>query len=290
MQYLVDHGISVSKSSELSGMSRQSFYYRPRERIKALDPDISIKIREIVEQRPSYGTRRVRALIRRSGITISRKKVQRHMRAMNLIKTHNKRHRNNLPRRIIVARLNRLWETDFTKIYIDGDGWVHFLAQMDVCSRKIKGYLVSRMARTHETIQCLDNGILDEFPDLVITGLTIRSDNGSQYTSHKYEEHLRTLHIPHETTHPSTPEQNGHMESCFGRFKEDYIYSRDFRSYDEFRLYMDWAVHDYNTQRPHSALGYLTPEEFESRMCDPGFRESWIEKEKGRLKDYVVLE
>ena len=209
---------------------------------------------------------------------------------MNLVKTYSKRKRNSLPRKILVTKLNRLWETDFTKIYVEGEGWIHFLAQMDVCSRKIKGYLVSRLARTHETIQCLDNGILDEFPDLVISGLTLRSDNGSQYTSGKYEEHLRTLHIAHETTHPSTPEQNGHMESCFGRFKEDYIYSRDFSSYDEFCLYMDWAVHDYNTQRPHSALGYLTPEEFESSMRDPGFRESWIEKEKGRLKDYVVLE
>lgn len=67
MQYLIDLGISISRSSELSGTSRQSFYYPPEERIHSLDPDITIKIREIAEQRPSYGTRRVTALIRRSG-------------------------------------------------------------------------------------------------------------------------------------------------------------------------------------------------------------------------------
>ena len=161
MQYLIDLGISISRSSELLGMSRQSFYYRHKERIHSLDPQLSISIREIVEQRPSYGTRRVTALIRRSGTRISRKKVQRHMRAMNLVKTYRKRTRNVLPRRILVTKLNRLWETDFTKIYVEGEGWIHFLAQMDVCSRKIKGYLVSRFARTHETIQSLDNGILE---------------------------------------------------------------------------------------------------------------------------------
>lgn len=170
MSYLTDRGISITLSSQLSGMSRQSFHYRPKERIHSLDTEIGTKIMEIVEQRPSYGTRRVTALIRRSGTAISRKKVQRHMRAMNLTKAHNGRHRNRLPRRILVTRLNRLWETDFTKIYIEGEGWVHFLAQIDVCSRKIKGHLVSRMARTRETIQSLDNGILEEFPDLVVEG------------------------------------------------------------------------------------------------------------------------
>lgn len=279
--------MSVSRSSELSGMSRQSFYYCPRKRTHSLDPDLSNRIREIIEQRPSYGTRRITALIRRSGVKTSRKKVQRHMRAMNLIQHTPRRKRNQLPRRILVTETNRMWETDFTKIYIDGEDWTYFLAQIDECSRKINGYLVSRMSRIHETIQSLDNGILEEFPDLVIRNLTLRSDNGSQYTSRKYEEHLRILHIRHETTHPSTPEQNGHMESCFGRFKEDYIYSREFLNFEEFSLYIEWAVHDYNAERPHSSLGYLTPEEFESSKQNTGYREPWIEKE--RLKDYEII-
>ena len=52
------------------------------------------------------------------------------------------------------------------------------------------------------------------------------------------------LGIKHETIHAHTPEEDGHIESYFGRFKEDYIYTRDFINYDEFSEYIDLAVKD----------------------------------------------
>ena len=61
---------------------------------------------------------------------------------MNLIATHKKVHRKHVPRTILVARLNMMWETDFTKVYIEGEGWVHLLGYLDLCSRKMRGYLV----------------------------------------------------------------------------------------------------------------------------------------------------
>lgn len=98
-------------------------------------------------------------------------------------------------------------------MYIDHDGWVYLTAYVDLCSRKIKGYLVSRMSRTREMIEAFDNAILNTFPDLNVNGLIIRSDNGSQLTSHNYEKHLKTLGIKHETIHAHTPEEDGHIES-----------------------------------------------------------------------------
>ena len=65
--------------------------------------------------------------------------------------------------------------------------------------------------------------MLGTFKDLKINGLRIRSDNGSQLTSSGYEKHLRKMGIKHETIHAHTPEEDGHIESYFGRFKEDYI-------------------------------------------------------------------
>ena len=95
--------------------------------------------------------------------------------------------------------------TDFTKIYIEGEGWVHLTAYLDLCSRKIKGHLVSRMSRTAEMIEAVDNAVLATFPHLNVNGLRIRSDNGSQLTSSGYEKHLRKLGIKHETIHAHTP-------------------------------------------------------------------------------------
>ena len=64
------------------------------------------------------------------------------MHHMNLVTTHKKVHRKNAPRTVVV-RPNIVWETDFTGIYIDSEGWVYLTACLDLCSRKIKGHLVT---------------------------------------------------------------------------------------------------------------------------------------------------
>ena len=96
--------------------------------------------------------------------------------------------------------------------------------------------------------------------------------------------------IKHETIHAHTPEEDGQIESCFGRFKDDYIYTREFASFDAFMEYIELAVSDYITKRPHSSLNYMTPEEFESAILNEDFRKKWIEKEIGRYKHVELLE
>ena len=290
MTELIANGLSKSRSASLTGTARSMIYYQHRKRKPQYDPDLEIRISDIVMERPSYGTRRVTAMIHRSGSRIGRNRVRRHMRHMNLVTTHKKVHRKHVPRTIVVARPNLMWETDFTKIYIEGEGWIYLTAYLDLCSRKIKGHLVSRMSRTAEMIEAVDNALLATFPYLNVNGLRIRSDNGSQLTSSGYEKYLRKLGIKHETIHAHTPEEDGHIESYFGRFKDDYIYTREFVSFEDFRKYIEWAVSDYNTVRPHSSLNYMTPGEFESAILNEDFRKKWIEKEIGRYKHVELLE
>ena len=131
--------------------------------IPARYADLEKRISHIVTERPSYGTGRVTAMIRRSGTRVGRNCIRRHMCHMNLIATHKKVHRKHVPRTIVVARPNVMWETDFTKIYIEDEGWVYLTAYLDLCSRKIKGHLVSRMSRTAEMIEAVDNALLGIF-------------------------------------------------------------------------------------------------------------------------------
>ena len=120
------------------------------------------------------------------------------MKELNLLHSHKKRYRKSVPRTMVVSRPNIFWwETDFTEVYIQGEGWVYFTAYIDLCSRKIKGYLTSRMARSDEMIAALDSALYPTFPDLNIRDLRIRSDNGPQLTLTKYENHIRTLGIDH---------------------------------------------------------------------------------------------
>ena len=287
---LVDNGSSKLRASELSGVSRSMLYYRRKGRDRRFDNDLESGIRDIVEKRPSYGSRRIRVMLQRDGIYSGRNRIRRHMRHLNLMNTE-KRVRKKVPRSMVVSRPNLMWETDFTKIYVDNYGWAYLSAYVDLCSRRIKGYLTSSMARTGEMIQAMDNAIFSTFPDMNIPHLTVRSDNGSQLTSKGYEGYLRSLGIYHETIHAHTPEEDGHIESYFGHFKEDYIYSREFKSFDELSGYIDWAVSDYNTVRPHSSLNYMTPNEFEAKIVgDKAFREEWIEKQKRRNKNAEFLE
>ena len=87
-----------------------------------------------------------------------------------------------------------------------------------------------------------------------MNGLRIRSDYGSQITSSEYEKYLKTPGIEHETIHAHTPDGDNRIESYFGRFKDDYIYPREFVSIEDFRKHIDRAVSDYNKKRPHSSL------------------------------------
>ncbi|MCL5439955.1 MAG: IS3 family transposase [Candidatus Thermoplasmatota archaeon] len=290
MTDMITGGMNKSRASYLSGISRSMLYYGHMKRKKRYDADLMDQISGIVKERPSYGTRRVTAMIRRSGKSVGRNRVRRHMRHMNLVSADGKKIRHHVPRILVVGRPDLMWETDFTKIYIEGEGWIYLTAHIDLCSRKIKGYLVSRMSRTAEMIEAVDSAVFSVFPDGNANGLRIRSDNGLQLRSSRFEKHLKDLGIVHETIHANTPEEDANIESFFGRFKDDYIYIRDFISYDEFVKYMQWAVNDYNTVRPHSSLGYMTPEEFEAAMKNEDFRKEWVKKQIGRYKHVEFLE
>ena len=64
----------------------------------------------------------------------------------------------------------------------------------------------------------------------------------------------------------------------------------EFNSFDEFRDYMDMAVKDYNSVRPHSSLNYLTPDEFEERIAiDSVFKKKWLDRQIGRYKNVLLL-
>ena len=77
-----------------NGIPRSMIYYQRRKRESEYDADLEKRISHIVTERPSYGTGRVTAMIRRSGIRVGRNRIRRHMRHMNLIATHKKAHRN----------------------------------------------------------------------------------------------------------------------------------------------------------------------------------------------------
>ena len=106
MNVLVSKGLPKSRSAHITGIARSMIYYQRRKREPQYDADLEKRVSHVVEERPSYGARRVTAMICRSGFRIRRNRIRIHMRHMNLISTRKKVHRKHVPRTIVVARPN----------------------------------------------------------------------------------------------------------------------------------------------------------------------------------------
>ena len=95
-----------------------------------------------------------------------------------------------------------------------------------------------------------------------VPGLRLRTDNGLQYISRKFREAMQALGIRQEFIWKHTPEQNGHIESFHGTLKQEYVWPHEFARFQDAGVVLARAFADYNDDRIHSALGYVTPNEF----------------------------
>ena len=101
----------------------------------------------------------------------------------------------------------------------------------------------------------------------------IRSDNGPEYTAEYLKVcfddlNIKTLHIA-----PGSPWQNGYCESFNGKLRDELLNLEVFSSLKEAQVVLEQFRKEYNTERPHSSLNYLTPEEFKAYCKSNGFKE-----------------
>ncbi|MGH9995100.1 MAG: IS3 family transposase [Nitrososphaeraceae archaeon] len=272
---------NVLKVSVLSGCSRSSYYYRPKQQQQQQPAAAVISgrnrrssdlaavleaIEELALEYPSYGVRRITAMLRRSGIITSRKKVYRLMKLANLVRKRNVR-KHVIMKRILTVpeRQDQLWQQDITYIWCGRDGWCYLFSILDCYTREWLAYTFSTYCGTDEAIRTLEMAVLERFPDgaiLPLLGLTTRSDGGSQYTSDRFISTLKVYGIRHEVTGKNRPDHNAYIEAFHKSIKEDCIWQHDFQTYQEADLVISKFFHDYNWNRPHSSLKYMTPKEF----------------------------
>lgn len=110
--------------------------------------------------------------------------------------------------------------------------------------------------------------VLGRFPDGITSSsskshlVTTRSDGGSQYTSAKFVNTLKVYGIKQEITGKNRPDQNAYIEAFHKSLKEDCIWQHDFQTFQQAKCVIDKFFHDYNWNRPHLSLKYMTPKEF----------------------------
>jgi len=266
-QVLRDEGLTLRKALHHSGCSRNGYYHHAKKRHIPSDPYIVEKTRQLALQRPLYGTRRMAAqLSRELGVRVNRKRIQRLYRQLGW--TQPQKRKKDLLRTAVNSRPrptkpNELWEADLTYIHCGIDGWAYLFNVVDVFSREWVSYVFDKYAVKENAILSVEKSLI-KHPETI--GVRLRTDHGSQYGSNAFKESMRILDIKQEFIAVNTPEQNGHVESFHKTLKREYIWTRDFQSYQETAEAIQEAYLDYNQRRIHSALGYQTPYEYLNKI------------------------
>ena len=262
-----DQGVSLRKALRHSACSRRNYYYQPGKRTIPPDPYILEKVKEETLRRPLYGTRRMAVtLARELGRPINRKRIQRIYRILGWIqpqKTKKQLLRAAYDKRPKPTRPNELWASDLTYIHCGIDGWAYLFNVEDVVSREWVSYVFDKYAVKENAILSVEKALI-KHPDA--SGVRLRTDNGSQYESLAFRKSMKILGVKQEFIAVNTPEQNGHMESFHKTLKREYVWTRDFQTFQEAAEGIQEAYLDYNQHRIHSALGYLTPYEYLGKL------------------------
>lgn len=264
------HAVSITRLCRWFGVPRSSFYYEPTGRRPVIvDQALVVEIRKVIDASPTYGVRRITAVIRRLlKAAINRKRVHR------IIKLNgwqvSQKPRGQRPRAkgwiSRAERPNQRWAIDATHVFCGKDGWCHLTAIIDCCDREIVGWRLSKSGVSKIAAAALEDALRARsiWPE---SGLLLRSDNGLVFGSKVFVKVVKRYGLDQEYITPYTPEQNGMIERFFKTLKEECVWAQRFADRDHaFEVIANWMDH-YHTGRPHSALGYLTPAEYRLQLA-----------------------
>lgn len=269
MRYLCDKKIcSLCHACRLLGISRSVVSYKERRR-----PDeeaLKERIRSLAFRHGRYGYRRITALLRREGKKVNAKRVHRIWKSEGLsLPQKRPKRRQYGPKGEVLRKAEyplHVWTYDILEDRTERGNKLRILTILDEYTRENLGILVSRSILAKMVVEDLKwlfhvRGIPEH----------IRSDNGPEFIAKAVREWLsesgcRTIYIE-----PGSPWENPYIESFNGKLRDECLNREIFRNTLEAQVIIESWREEYNRHRPHSSLGYLTPEEFATR-CAAGER------------------
>ncbi len=167
--------------------------------------------------------------------------------------------RNLLNQEFKAKRKNEIWVSDITYFKIK-DYAVYLCVIIDLFSRRVVGYRVSRKSSTHLVTATFKSAFEDRgHPN----ELTFHSDRGGQYISDTFMSLLRSCGVKQSFSNSGHPYDNAVAETFFATFKKEEAYRREYSSEADFRKSVDEYICFYNEVRPHQTLAYKSPARFE---------------------------
>ncbi len=237
-----------------------------------LSKELVTKLEPLIQTYPTYGYRRLWALLRfREGQIHNRKAVYRVLRLKRWL-VHQ---RSTTPRPRVQTRRSRTtqsnhrWAMDVTHIPCGQDGWGHLTAVIDCHDREIIGYEFALRGRAQEAERAIEAACLARFGTLRLVGPppVLRSDNGLIFQSRRFRQACRDYRLAQEFIVPYTPQQNGLIERFFRSLKEECVWQHRFGSFKEAQQRINGWMRWYNEGRPHQALRYRSPHQYRQQQA-----------------------
>ena len=241
------------------GLSRTSFCYKPVSK-RPDEEGIIKRLKKIAETRRRFGCPRLHIMLRREGFMINHKRTERIYRQEGLILRIRRRKKMSSQLRTdrpIPQYPNHVWSMDFMRDNLAGGRTIKVLSVVDEYTRKcfrievdtsINGVRVSRVLT--------EIGCIEGLPEIIMI------DNGPEFISNALDNWAYQRGVKLAFIRPGKPVENAYIESFNGRFRDECLNENWFLTLVHARdIIESWRI-DYNTVRPHSSLGYLTPEEF----------------------------
>ena len=242
------------------GLARSTFQYwrRPptseRTRLVA-------RLHELSRKYPRYGFRRIAVKLRGEGYKVGRKQVQKLRRAEGLRVPPPRRY---IPRRgkstglpTQATHRGHVWTWDFIADATVHGGALRMLTVLDEHTKEVHVLRPERQIGSADVIQFVKTAVVQHgAPEF------IRSDNGPEFIAKERQRWLAEQNIKTTYITPASPWENGFVESFHSRFRDECLNREQLWTLTEARVVIEDFRQDYNAERPHSSLGYLSPQRF----------------------------
>ncbi len=269
----------VQRLCRLAGLPRATYYrHLAGGGGEAAECELRDLIQRICLKHRFYGYRRVTVTLRRQGMVVNAKKVQRLMREDNLLAQRKAPFLKppadrpsaflivpNLVRGLVPSGPDQIWIADITYVHL-ARAFAYLAVILDAFSRKAVGWAFENTLDASLAIAALETALKVRKP--LPGSLIHHSDRGVQYASVAYRQRLADRDITVSMSRPGNPFDNAKAESFMKTLKTEEINGQAFADLSDARRRIDRFIAEvYNKQRLHSALGYQSPLEFETAFA-----------------------
>lgn len=273
--------MSVDKLCRILGVTSRGYRSWRRRPVSHRQRQDMILLAHIREQHHlslgSYGRPRMTQELKEIGLSVGHRRVGRLMRqnGIQVVRTRkykattNSNHKFNiapnwLDRNFAADRTNQKWAADISYIWTR-EGWLYLAVMIDLHSRRVVGWAVSNRLKHDLALQALNNAVALRSP---LPGCIHHTDRGSQYCSHDYQKRLRQLGFKVSMSGKGNCYDNAAVETFFKTIKAELIWQHSWQTRQQVTEALFKYINGfYNTRRRHSAIGGISPINFERKTA-----------------------